>query len=111
MKLATIVEALLNDLDKMAEQHPEFFDTAVRDKVRASLRVSIASPAAHPALPERFGLFSAQGEELLRTILATGIRALRAELASTPPGERLELLTELEVCSHTGNDFDDYFGD
>jgi hypothetical protein len=108
-----ILRRLLDRLDAIAEQHEEVGDTDVREAMSDAVFDGFLRRVAGFELPERFAMFSKEGDRLVRQALAEFLPAANrhageAGLASFH--ERLTAFQDSAVQSAAGSYYDDYFG-
>lgn len=105
------LKAVLNALDKIAEDHEEVTDTDVREQMREAVERALLEPVADYELPDEFGMFEPEGNAKVKAALAKFIDAARLESAALKTrAERLRAFQNDEVESRDGNNYDEYFG-
>src|SRR6266566_7888176 len=57
-----ILKRLLDDLDKISEQHKEVSDTDVREQMYVAIHKGFIVPEAGYIVPPTFGMFSSRGD-------------------------------------------------
>ncbi len=108
-----ILRRLLDRLDAIGEQHGEVSDTAVRDCISAAVFDGFLRPGSAFALPDRYAMFSDEGDQLVKQALAEFLSAANhsaAEAGLSTFHERLSALQDVDVRSAGGSYFDDYLG-
>lgn len=107
------LKQLINALDKVFEEHDEVGDTDVREQMYDAVHKAFIVPRAGYELPEKFGMFSPEGNALVRAALKKFLAhkeiAAAAESLKTAE-ERLAAFQDVEVESSDGNTIDEYFG-
>ena len=104
---------LINALDKIFEEHEEVGDTAVREEMYDAVHKSFIVPQAGYKLPAKFGMFSVEGDKLVRTALQKFLAHPDVAAASKSlktPEARLAAFQDMDVESSEGNIYDEYFG-
>jgi|SRR5918999_2585707 hypothetical protein len=107
------IRRLLDRLDAVAEQHGEVSDTAVRDAISEAVFDGFLRPSSGFALPDRYAMFSEEGDLLVKRALAEFLPAANhraAEAGLSTFHERLSALQDVDVRSAGGSYFDDYLG-
>ena len=108
-----ILRRLLDRLDAIAEQHGEVSDTAVRDVISEAVFDGFLRPSFGFALPDRYAMFSEEGDRLVKRALAEFLPAANhsaAEAGLSTFHERLSALQDIDVPSAGGSYYDDYLG-
>jgi hypothetical protein len=111
--MQAILRRLLDRLDAIAEQHGEVGDTAVRDAISEAVFDGFLRPVSAFALPDRYAMFSEEGDLLLKRALAEFLAAANhsaAEAGLSTFHKRLSALQDADVRSAGGSYFDDYLG-
>lgn len=111
--LQAILRRLLDRLDSIAEQHEEVGDTAVREAMSDAVFDGFLRPISAFALPDRYAMFSEEGDLLVKRALAEFLPAANqsaAEAGLSTFHERLSALQDGDVRSAGGSYFDDYLG-
>lgn len=104
---------LLDDLDEIAESHEEVGDTDVREAMSEAVHHVLLVPNPRYILPDRFRMFSDDGDRLVRRALARFFAHPEVTtLASgeAAPKERLAAFQDESLQSLKGSYYDDYFG-
>ena len=105
--------ALLDDLDDLAQRHPEVLDTDVREQLREVIEEGYLRLSPAYEVPPELGMFTPEGTASLRSLLARHVPALaaaaKAQDASSEEA-RLRLFEDRAVTSRRGSTFDTYFG-
>ena len=105
------LKALLNAMDKIAEESEEVGDTAVREKMREAIENALLAPTPGYILPDEFGMFEPKGDRKVKAALTKFIEAAKVESAGlTSREERLRAFQDLEVESREGSNYDEFFG-
>jgi hypothetical protein len=85
--MQAILRRLLDLLDAIAEQHGEVGDTAVREAMSEAVFDGFLRPVSAFALPDRYAMFSEEGDLLVKRALAEFLPAANhsaAEAGSQP---------------------------
>ncbi|MGL6073060.1 MAG: hypothetical protein ACRC8S_02740 [Fimbriiglobus sp.] len=107
------LKALLNAMDKIAEEYEEVTDTAVREEMASAIESALLTGVAGYELPDDFGMFEPKGNAKVKVALAKFIAAalIEVEVAGLKTREdRLRAFQDDEVESSEGNTYDEYFG-
>ena len=107
------LKQLLDDLDEVFERYEEVGDTAVREQIYDAIRNEFIIPRAGYNLPVKFGMFSQEGDRLVRAVLQKFL--VHPDVASASkslktPEARLAAFQDMDVKSNKGNTCDEYFG-
>ena len=111
--MQAILRRLLDRLDAIAEQHGEVGDTAVREAMSDAVFDGFLRPISAFALPDRYAMFSEEGDLLVKRALAEFLPAANHSAAKAGLStfhERLSILQDVDVRSARGSYFDDYLG-
>jgi hypothetical protein len=111
--MQAILHRLLDRLDAIAEQHGEVGDTAVREAISDAVFDGFLRPDSALALPDRYAMFSNEGDLLVKRALAEFLPAANhsaAEAGLSTFYERLSALQDVDVRSAGGSYYDDYLG-
>ena len=111
--MQAILRRLLDRLDAIAEQHGEVSDTAVREAMSGAVFDGFLRPISAFALPDRYAMFSEEGDLLVKRALAEFLPAANhsaAEAVLSTFHERLSALQDVDVRSAGGSYYDDYLG-
>ena len=111
--MQAILRRLLDRLDAIAERHGEVGDTAVRDAMSDAVFDGFLRPVFAFALPDRYAMFSEEGDLLVKRALAEFLPAANysaAEAELSTFHERLSAIQDVDVRSAGGSYFDDYLG-
>jgi hypothetical protein len=107
------LKQLINALDQVFEEHEEVGDTDVREQMYDAVYKGFIVPQAGYTVPASFGMFSEEGNKLVRTaiqkFLAHPEIAAAAKSLKTPEA-RLAAFQDTSVESNEGNTYDEYFG-
>ncbi len=109
--MKAIILAFLMQLEAIGGTDPSLYNLNVLASVHQPIHAALVEGRA-VALPEQFGLATADGEQKLHTALEQFIRDARAnpEYARTKGEDaRIDLLFGNMVVTPAGNDYDDYF--
>lgn len=107
------LKALLDALDRVAEEHDEIYDTDVREQMAEAVMQGWVLQTEGWELQEDLGLFSDEGNGAVREVLAAFLESARqgqdAEDLDTP-ARRLFAFQDPAVKSADGSPYDEYFG-
>ena len=73
--MKAILRQLLDRLDGIAEHHDEVGDTEVREAMSAAVSDGFIRPIATFTLPDRYAMFTEEGDRLVRQAIAEFLRA------------------------------------
>jgi hypothetical protein len=107
------LKQLINTLDKVFEEHEEVGDTDVREQMYEAVHKVFIVQQEGYTLPDRFGMFSDEGEKKVRAALVKFLvhpDVLAASKSLKTPEERLAAFQDADVESSEGNTYDEYFG-
>ena len=108
------LKQLLNALDAVFEEHEEVGDTMVREEMHDAVHKAFIVPEPGYMLPTKFGMFSTEGDTLVRAALEKFFahpEVTAAAKSLKTPEERLAAFQDTDVKSNEGNTYDEYFGD
>ena len=111
--MQAILRRLLDRLDAIAEQHGEVSDIAVRYAMSDAVFDGFLRPISTFTLPDRYAMFSDEGDLLVKRALAEFLPAVNhsaAEARLLTFHERLSALQDFDVLSAGGSYVDDYLG-
>jgi hypothetical protein len=111
--MQAVLRQLLDRLDAIAGQHDEVGDTDVREAMSEAVFDGFLRPVPAFALPDRFAMFSEEGDRLIKQALAEFLPAANesaAVSAFTSFHQRLSAFQDGAVQSGGGSYYDDYFG-
>ncbi|GGJ55010.1 hypothetical protein [Deinococcus roseus] len=104
------LQDFLNDLNDVAEDHGEIFDTAVRENLFEAVYLGFLVPRAGYKLPDRFGMYSEAANAAIKTALQKYLDAAVPLAADLTPQERLDAFQNPEVQTEDGLTPDEFFG-
>lgn len=107
------LKELIDDLDAIVEEHDELGDTDVREQMADSVHKTFVDPIPGYTLPHTFGMFSNEGNEMVRSALQKFFQHPEVTAAAkslTTPQARLDGFQDIAVESESGNTYDEYFG-
>lgn len=107
------LKRLLDDLDKISEQHEEVGDTDVREQMAVAIRKGFIKPEAKYVVSQKFGMFSERGNQRVREAIVKFLadpELVIASKACQTPKARLDWFQDGSVSSSAGNSYDEYFG-
>ncbi len=100
-------------LDKIFEKHEELGDTDVREQMYRAIYRGFIQPQPGYSLPRKFGMFSDQGNDLLRAALhgfLAHAEILAAARTLKTPEDRFAALQDGTVKTREGTTYFEYFG-
>ena len=109
-QLQAALKNLLEDLNQIAENHGEIFDTDVREQLFEAVYVAYLRPREGYELPERFGLYEAEGNQQVRTALQKYLDTVLPLSADLNPQQRLDAFQDPEVTTEDDLTPDEFFG-
>jgi hypothetical protein len=107
------LKQLINALDKICDEHEEVGDTAVREQMHDAVHKGFIVRQPRYKLPAKFGMFSDEGNKLVRVALEKFLEQSDVSAASKSlktPEKRLAAFQDSNVESSEGNTYDEYFG-
>ncbi len=107
------LKQLLNSLDQLTEEgHDEVQDTDVREHMAEAVHNLLVEPKPDYELPDEFGMFSPEGNQKVKAILARFFADPEVSKAKSlpTPKQRLAAFQDVKVQSSAGNCYDEYFG-
>ena len=107
------LKQLLDDLDKVFEEHQEVGDTDVKQRMYDAVHDGFIVPLPGYTLPEEFGMFSEEGEQLVRAALQSFLAHPEVSEAATllkTPKARLAAFQDNSIKSSGGMYYDEFFG-
>lgn len=107
------LKQLIDALDKVFEEHAEVGDTDVREQMYDAVHKGFIMPQPGYKLPAEFGMFSDEGDRLVRTAMEEFLAHPDVAAASRSlktPEARLAAFQDIDVESSEGNTYDEYFG-
>lgn len=105
--------ALLDELDDVADQHDELFDTDVRERLWAVVDDVLICRRSPLRVPEELGMFTDEGNRKLRSVLEQHLPQLRdafETLGVDTPERRLKSFHNPALRSGRGRRVDEFFG-
>jgi len=107
------LKCLLDDLDKIAENHEEVGDTDVREQMSDAVLKLFIIPVEGYELPGEFGMFSNEGNTAVKNALEKFLQNVQGLIGSQgfdTPEHRLQAFQNEDIESDDGMYYDDYFG-
>lgn len=107
------LKQLIDALDRVYEEHEELGDSAVRDQMYNAIHKGFIVPELGYTLPAEFGMFSDEGNKLVRSALKKFLAhpdLLAASKSLMTPESRLAAFQDGDVESREGCNYDEYFG-
>jgi hypothetical protein len=108
-----LLAKLLQNLEHIGERHGEVCDSDVREQMRAVISNGFVRQVPEYAIPESFGMFSEEGDRLVRQALESFVAAAKqkaAEQGLTNLHDRLAVFQNEDVVTPNGSYYDDFFG-
>jgi hypothetical protein len=115
-ELRKALEDLLKELLAINKDHGEILDTDVREQMLDAVYNGFLKPKEHFVMPDRFGMFSDEGNQRVKAALESYIKRANQraeEIGLSDPNERLAAFQDTEFLVGEGEDtimFDDFFG-
>lgn len=107
------LKQLLDNLDAIVEEgHDELLDTDVREQMADAVHQTLVDPQEDYELPDTFGMFSDEGNAMVKTALEKFLSHAEVAAAKKIPtaAARLDAFQDIDVESTEGNTYDEYFG-
>ena len=111
--MKTALKQLLDDLDRIMDEHEEVGDTEVRETMSQAIQQLWLAPDGTDELPRQFGMFSDAGDRLVHQALARFLahpETLKLASGAATPQERLDAFQDGSISSDRGALYDEYFG-
>ena len=108
-----LLQRLMSRLERIAETHEEIYDTDVREQMSEAIFDGFIRPTSNFTLPNEFGMFSAEGNRLVKEAVAAYIPAANARAAAlglTSFRSRLDAFQNDNVQTESGQLPDEFFG-
>lgn len=113
MTIDQILRKALEELDVVAKDHEEIFDSEVREKIGIAVMDGFVKQKGSSAVPTDLGLATDELNEQIRSILVDFVQSANNAANSTGLSafhDRLEALQNGCVVTDGGNDYEEYFG-
>lgn len=113
MPFQIALQTLLDELDKIEENHGEIHDTAVREVFSGFIFKSFVEGNLQYPLPESFQMFSEEANQLIRQALRRFLDhpdVINAHEQVDDMKDRLIMFQDEAVVSFNGSQYFDYFG-
>jgi hypothetical protein len=108
-----LLQALLEDLDAIMEEHEEIGDTEVSIQMTKAVHEGFISPKPGFVLPHSLQMYTAAGDRKVRAalqrFLKKAARIAAAEGLDTPEA-RLAAFQNMAVLTEDGSCYNDFFG-
>ena len=107
------LKQFLNALDKIFSKHEELGDTDVREQMYRAIYRGFIQPQPAYSLPERFGMFSDKGNDLVRAALhgfLTHPEVVAASRLLKTPEDRFAAFQDSDAKTTEGTHYSEYFG-
>jgi hypothetical protein len=113
VQMDRVLLELLRRLEAIGEQYEELFDSEVREAMDAAVWSGFIAPVPGYVLPDKFGMYSEEADDLVRRALSGFLDA--ATEASRIHGldtfhKRLAAFQNHDIRTTQQNDFNDFFG-
>lgn len=109
-----ILLELLDTLEKIGSTHGEIYDTEVREQMFDAVYQGFIAPQPNYLLPERFGLYDAEANQLVRAALTKYIaganEAAEAKGLVSPSARLAEFQKAGVYTTNEGQSGDEFFG-
>jgi hypothetical protein len=109
----TSLSGLLDDLDDVAREHQEIFDTDVRERMWSYLHSRFILHDQNADLPEEFGMFSSEGNSKIKRAFDRNTKNLDAIIKVfdlNTMEKRSTTFTNPKLISENGSHLENYFG-
>jgi hypothetical protein len=113
MVLERAVIDLLEDLQRISDDHEEATDTDVREAIHLVINMYFVWGHKRERFPRSFGMFSREGDLLIADAIWRFLDAAEKsdELASIPNGQaRLDVLQAASAMTTDGRRYDEFIG-
>lgn len=107
------LKQFLTALDAVFDEYEEVGDTAVREQMTDAIYFGFIEPRQRYKLPATFGMFSDQGNKLVRGAIEKFLahpEVIAAGKTLKTSEERINAFQDGDARSSEGNAFDEYFG-
>lgn len=111
--IESAVVALLEQLERISNEHDEVTDTDVRESMHLTLSWYFVWAQERARFPRSFGMFSAEGDRLIADAILDFLDTAEesGELASIPVGQaRLDVLQTDSAATADGRLYDEFIG-
>jgi len=105
--------SLLEDLESLAEEHEELFDTDVRERMWAIVDAVLIRQTSEVAVPDEIGMFTPEANEKVQSALLFNLQRLRETFAIfelDTERKRLDSFFNPRLRTERGRRVDDFFG-
>lgn len=106
--------SLLDDLDDIAAEHEELFDTDVRERLWAVVEEALIKGRSQTPVPQRFGMLTEEGDQRVRRAMEQHVARLRDVFETfglDTPERRRKSFHNAALRSERGRTVSDFFGD
>lgn len=103
----------LEDLEMVARDHPELFDTDVRERMWSVVDHVLIKQSTGIVIPEAFGMFSPEGNQRVRDVFTLHLNNLRKVFAAfnlDTEEKRLHSFFNPKLHTESGMTIDEFFG-
>jgi len=103
---------LLDAMESIGTSHEEIYDTDVRERVADAIERHLVTPSRSLAVPEDLGMFSDEGNELLRSAVERylGEAMPIADALDLDEATRRSAIWDAEATSSSGLTVDEFLG-
>jgi hypothetical protein len=111
--LKKALRQLLTALDRIYAKHEEVGDTDVREQIYAAIHKSFIKPRRDYLLPNKLGMFSGTGDDLVRAAIhkfLTHPEVAAASRSLKSPEDRFAAFQDGDIETSEGTSYFDYFG-
>lgn len=105
--------ALLEDLEAIADEHEEIFDTDVRERMWAVVDTVLIKQTSEADVPDDIGMFTAEANDKLKAALVANLPRLRdafAVFGLDTERKRLQSFCNPSLHTERGHRVMDFFG-
>lgn len=113
MAIEQILRKALEELDVVAKDHEEIFDSEVREKMGIAVMDGFVRQMGTSAVPAELDLSTDESNEQVHSILVDFVQSANTAVISTGLSafhDRLGALQNRGVVTKGGNDYEEYFG-
>jgi len=104
---------LLEDLEKIGDEHPEIYDTDVRGRMWMIVERVLIRQETDIVVPSDLGMFSDEANQRLRAVLDDNLRRLKDTFRTfqlNTEAERLKSFLNPRLKTERGQHIDAFFG-
>jgi len=109
--MRSAIQKMFDDFGALADAYDEFTDSDVREAVHRTLTRHFIWGKIEEQLPISYGMRSAQGDALVRSVIAELLRGTSEQVSRIPlGGPRLAILQDPDIRAANGMRHDELFG-